>query len=134
MKSPGLAQASHVVLRIVAGLLMLQHGGQKLFGWFGGAGSAPGATVPLWSLMGLAGALELFGGSAILVGIFTRPVAFVLAGEMAVAYFMVHQRNGTWPIQNHGEPAVMFTFIFLFLATHGAGGISLDGQRPRKRS
>lgn len=134
MKSPGFAQASHVLLRMVAGLLLLQHGGQKLFGWFGGSGSAPGATVPLWSLMGLAGALELFGGSAILLGIFTRPVAFVLSGEMAVAYFMTHQRNGTWPIQNHGETAVLFSFIFLFLAAHGAGGFSLDGQRPRKRS
>ena len=127
-------QATHVLLRIVAGLLFFHHGGQKLFGWFGGT-NGNGETVALASLMGLAAVLEFFGGLAVLLGLFTRPVAFLLAGEMAVAYFMSHQPRGIWPIQNHGESAVLFAFIFLFLAAHGAGGFSLDsalfGHRRR---
>ncbi len=134
MKFANVAQPSHVLLRVVAGLLMLQHGGQKLFGWFGGSAGLPGEAVPLWSLMGFAGALELLGGSAVLLGAFTRPMAFLLSGEMAVAYFMAHQRTAPWPIQNHGELAVLFSFVFLFLATHGAGGWSVDGQRQRQRA
>ena len=128
------AQLTHVLLRVVSGLLFLQHGGQKLFGWFGGVGGGSGGTVPLMSQMGLAGILEFFGGIAILLGLLTRPVAFVLAGEMAVAYIQSHQPRGTWPIQNHGEAAVLFCFIFLFFAAHGAGGFSLDGRIHRKRS
>jgi len=86
--------ATHVLLRIVAGFLFLQHGGQKLFAWFGGVGGDPHGTVPLMSQMGLAGALEFFGGIAIMLGLFTRPVAFLLSGEMAVAYFQSHQPRG----------------------------------------
>ena len=121
---------THVLLRVVAGWLFAQHGAQKLFGWFGGAG-ADGGTVALFSLMGLAGVLEFYGGIAIMLGAFTRPVAFVLAGEMAVAYLMAHQPYGAWPILNRGEPAALFAFIFLFLAAHGAGAFALDGLLHR---
>lgn len=114
------------LLRIVAGLLFMHHGLQKLFGWLGGFGGQPGATAELFSLMGLAGVLEAVGGLLILLGLFTRPVAFVLAGEMAVAYFMAHAPNGIWPIQNGGEPAALFAFIFLFFSANGAGPFSID--------
>jgi putative oxidoreductase len=123
---------THVLLRVVAGFLFLCHGGQKLFGWFGGMGPS-GGTVELTSLMGVAGMLEFFGGLAILVGFLTKPFAFLLAGEMAWAYFTVHQPNGQLPIQNHGEPAALFAFIFLFLATHGAGGMSVDAAVAHAR-
>jgi putative oxidoreductase len=124
------SQATHVLLRLVAGLLILMHGGQKLFGWFGGMGAAH--PVPLMSQMGLAGVLEFGGGIALLLGLFTRPVAFLLSGEMAVAYFQVHQPHGTWPIQNHGELPVLFCFIFLFFAAHGAGAFGVDARRRGK--
>lgn len=116
------------LLRIVAGLLFMQHGMQKLFGLVGGFAGTPGATAPLFSLMGLAGILEFFGGLAILLGLFTQPVAFILSGHMAVAYFMAHAPRGLWPAQNQGELAALYSFIFLFLATAGGGRLSLDNQ------
>ena len=125
-------KATYVLLRMVAGFLFLCHGGQKLFGWFGGLGPGGGSVV-LMSQMGLAGVLEFFGGLAILIGFVTRPVAFVLAGEMAWAYFTVHQPHGAVPLQNHGEPAVLFAFIFLFFATHGAGAFSVDAALGNAR-
>ena len=125
-------EITHALLRIVAGLLFLHHGGQKLFGWFGGI-PPNGGPAPLWSQAGIGGFLEFFGGSLILVGLLTRPVAFVLAGEMAVAYFQFHQPRGPLPIQNHGEPAVLYCFLFLFFAAHGAGRFSLDALRARRR-
>ena len=82
----------------------------------------------------IGGALEFYGGAAILLGLWTRPVAFLLSGEMAVAYFQFHQPQGFWPIQNHGEPAVLLCFIFLFLAAEGAGEWSLDGLIKRKKA
>ena len=121
------------LLRIVAGLLFMQHGVQKLFGWFGGMG-APGATAELFSMMGLAGVLETFGGLLIVLGLFTRPVAFVLAGEMAVAYFMAHLPQGPVPLLNGGELAVLYCFIYLFFATNGPGRFSLDAMMGRNRS
>ena len=78
--------------------------------------------------------LEFYGGIAVLFGLFTRPVAFILSGEMAVAYFQFHQPNGAWPIQNHGEPAVLFCFIFLLFAVYGAGPWSIDGWLRRRRA
>ena len=132
MNSTRAAEVTHVLLRIVAGTLILQHGGQKLFGWFGGMGATPGATVPLVSQMGLAGVLEFFGGLAIALGLLTRLFAFLLSGELAVAYFQAHQPHGMWPIQNHGELAVLYSFEFLFFAAHGAGGFSLDSLRRRE--
>jgi putative oxidoreductase len=125
-------QITHVLLRIVTGFLFLQHGGQKLFGWYGGTGMPEGSGLP--PLMLVAGILEVVGGIAIMLGLFTRPVAFLLSGEMAVAYFMAHVPNGPMPLQNHGEPAVLFAFIFLFLAGNGSGGFSIDSVLRRGRA
>ena len=126
-----LAPATHALLRIGAGLLFMQHGLQKLFGLFGGFGGTPGATAPLISQMGLAGVLETFGGLLLVLGLFTRPVAFVLAGEMLLAFFQAHFPRGGWPIQNGGELVLLFMIIFLFLAANGAGPASLDARRTR---
>ena len=126
-------QATFFLLRVVAGLLFLQAGSVKLLGWFGGVPAAMGGQPPLMSQMGIGAMLEFFGGILILLGLGTRVVAFILSGEMAVAYFQFHQPNGTWPIQNHGEPAVLFCFIFLFIAAFGSGEWSLDTLIGRKR-
>lgn len=113
------------LLRVVSGLLFLQQGGLKLFGWFGGL---PGGELS--TLMLVAGVIEFVGGVAMVLGVWVRPVAFVLAGQMAVAYFMAHFSTGAfWPIENGGEPAVLFCFIFLFFAAHGAGKWSLGKNR-----
>jgi putative oxidoreductase len=110
------------ILRIVAAFLFMQHGMQKLLG-FPGAGDH---KVELMSLMGFAGCLELIGGGLLLLGLFTRPLAFVLAGEMAFAYFMAHAPQGFWPILNQGEGAVLYCFVFLYLSAAGGGPWSLD--------
>jgi putative oxidoreductase len=115
---------THFLLRVVAAMLFIVHGAQKLFGFLGDKG--PMALSDLMSLMGVAGILEVFGGALIFLGLFTRPVAFILSGEMAVAYFMSHFPNSFWPVLNKGEPAVLFCFIFLFFAASGAGPWSLD--------
>jgi putative oxidoreductase len=120
------------LLRIVAGLTFSQHGAQKLLGAFGGMDQA-GGTAPFPSLMFLAGVLELFGGSLMALGLFTRPVAFVLSGEMAVAYFMAHAPHGFWPIVNHGELPILYCFMWLFMAASGGGSFSLDGMFRRGR-
>ncbi len=128
-------QVAYLLLRVVAGFLYFQAGAMILFNWFGGMpGNAP--TPPLFSQMGIGGMLEFAGGLAILAGLFTRPVAFVLSGEMAVAYWQFHAPNGIWPIQNQGVPAVLFCFIFLFFAAHGGGDWSLDAwlRVPAARS
>ena len=113
----------HGILRIVTGFLFLQHGTAKLFG-------APHIAMfdglQLMSLMGLAGVLELGGGVLILLGLLTRPVAFILSGMMAVAYFMAHATKGPLPILNQGELAVMFSFVFLYFTVAGAGAYSVD--------
>jgi putative oxidoreductase len=111
----------YALLRIIAGLLLACHGAQKLFGMFGGFGPPPGATAPLFSLMGLAGIIEFVGGLLIAVGIFTSPVAFIASGEMAFAYFLAHFPRGFWPIQNGGELPVLNCFLFLYIAAHGTG-------------
>ena len=121
------------LLRVVAGLLFLQAGGMKLFDWFGGVPSQFGGHPPFMSQAWIGGVLEFYGGAAILLGLWTGPVAFILSGEMAVAYFQFHQPHGFWPIQNHGEPAVLLCFIFLFFAAHGAGDWSIDAMRRRQR-
>ena len=116
------------IMRIVVGFLFLQHGSSKLLGF-------PHNTMfdglHLVSLIGLAGILELVGGSLVLLGLFTRPVAFILSGEMAFAYFMAHAPGGLLPIMNHGELAVMFCFVFLYLSVAGGGAFSLDGMRKK---
>lgn len=112
------------VVRIVAGLLFIEHGTQKLFGFPPSAGAR--MPLELISQSGLAGIIETFGGLAILLGFLTRPVAFVLAGEMAVAYFQIHIRRAFFPIQNGGDNAVLFCFFYLYLVFAGAGAWSLD--------
>lgn len=122
------------LLRIITGFLFIPHGAEKLFGMFGGFKGQPGATAPLFSLMGFAGVLEFFGGLAILLGLSTRPVDFILSGHTAVAYFMAHAPKGFWPHLNRGELAAMYAFVFLFLAATGGGDLSIDGLlRTRKR-
>lgn len=111
------------VLRIMTALLFLEHGTMKLFGFPGGH------TVPLFSLFGLAGVIELVGSLLLVVGLFTRPAAFILAGEMAVAYFMVSAPHSFFPIINHGDEIILFCFIFLYVTTAGAGPWSLDHWR-----
>ena len=119
---------THALLRAVSGLMFWQHGAQKVFGWLGGQ------QVPdLASLPSIAGILEVVGGILIIIGLFTRPVAFILSGEMAVAYFMVHAPQGLWPAMNQGEAAVLFCFIFLFFTAHGGGRYSIDGLMRRRR-
>ncbi len=118
----------YAIMRIVVALLFLCHGLQKVFGLFGGVN---GAAVPLFSLFGLAGIIEIIGGALIALGLFTGTVAFILSGEMAAAYFMGHLPTSSWPIENQGELAVLYCFIFLYMATQGAGIWSLDGTRRR---
>jgi putative oxidoreductase len=125
------AQIAYFLLRVVSGLLFLQAGGMKLLGWFGGMPN--GFTAPVMSQVWIGGVLELVGGTLILLGFFTRPVAFILSGEMAVAYWQFHAPNGHWPIQNHGEPAVLLCFIFLYMAARGGGDYSLDALIWRRR-
>ena len=120
-----LAGYTRSLLRIVAGLLFSCHGAQKILGMFGGMGGT-GAKAMFPSMIYSAGVLESVGGLLILFGLFTRFTAFILAGEMAVAYFTVHFQRGFWPIKNGGEPAVLYCFIFLYLAASGAGLLSLD--------
>jgi putative oxidoreductase len=141
------------VLRIVAALLLMQHGAQKLFGVPAApppppqqqaaqqqdaqrqqqaAPQQPSRTPPL---MLVAGALELFGGLLLLLGLFTRPVAFILSGMLAVAYFMAHAPQGFWPVLNKGELAALYSFVFLYLAVAGGGAWSVDrlwrrGENP----
>jgi putative oxidoreductase len=122
------------VLRVVAALIFMQHGSQKLFG-FPPSGAPVVAPLVLVSQTGLAGILEFFGGLLLLVGLFTRPVAFIVAGEMAVAYFQVHAPRALMPIVNRGELAVILCFVFLYLAFAGGGSLSVDGLiRGRRRS
>jgi len=109
------------ILRIVAALCFIEHGTSKFFHFPTSMG--PGSPT---GLMLVAGILELVGGALVLLGLFTRPVAFLLSGEMAVAYWMVHAKMGPYPIANGGEAAVLYCFIFLYLAAAGAGAWSLD--------
>jgi len=116
---------TYALMRIVAGLLFAQHGAQKLFGALGGE------ARPLASLMGLAGVIELVGGLLIAVGLFAGLAAFIASGEMAVAYFMVHAPRGLFPIQNGGELAVFYCFVFLYIASRGSGTWSIDAARGK---
>jgi putative oxidoreductase len=105
----------YAVLRIVVGLAFAVHGAQKLFGVLGGN------KVPLLSLFGAAGVIELVCGVLVAVGLLTSWAAFLSSGQMAVAYFMIHLPKGFWPTQNGGEPALLYCFVFLYIASRGAG-------------
>ena len=117
-------------LRIVAAASFITHGTQKLLAW---PVAQPRDPVALMSQFGVAGLLEVVGGALLLVGLFTRPVAFVLAGQMAVAYFQAHAPRSVWPVLNGGEPALLFCFVWLFFAAVGAGPWSLDARRRGRR-
>lgn len=116
------------LLRIVAAFLFLQFGTAKLLAW-PGAVIPGGGTVPVASLAGVAGLLEAIGGTLLLVGLFTRPVAFIVSGEMAFAYFIGHASKGFWPVLNQGHPAVLFCFVWLYLSAAGGGPWGLDALR-----
>ena len=117
------------VLRIMTALLFIAHGTQKHFAF---PPNESGNTVELFSLMGLAGTLELVGGLLILIGLFTRPVAFVLSGFMAVAYFMAHAPQSFYPVNNGGDAAILYCFVFLYLVFVGPGAWSVDGSREHR--
>jgi putative oxidoreductase len=118
------------ILRIVAGFLLIAHGAQKLFGFLAPPGMP---SFPPFSQMWVGGVLEFFGGLLLLLGLFTRPVAFILSGMMAVAYFQMHVPGGFWPLQNKGELAALYSFVFLFLAVAGGGEWSVDRLLRRGR-
>jgi putative oxidoreductase len=117
------------LFRIMAAFTFSLHGFQKFFGWFGGIG---GHSVPVNTMLGMAGLIESIGGPLIMLGLFTRPVAFVLSGEMAIGYFRTHAPRGFWPLLNGGELAVFYCFMFLWLSAAGAGPWSLDRLFGRK--
>ena len=121
------------ILRILAAFLFMQFGTAKLLGF-----PAPimpgGGTAPVGSLAWFASVLETFGGFLLLIGLFTRPVAFLLSGEMAVAYFKGHAPQGFWPVLNQGHPAVLFCFLYLYLSAAGPGPWSVDAYRDRAQT
>ncbi|HUI19261.1 MAG TPA: DoxX family protein [Alphaproteobacteria bacterium] len=112
------------LMRIVAALLFLEHGTSKLLGFPHPAMAQPA----LFSLLGVQGVIEIVGGLLVLIGLWTRPVAFILAGDMAFAYFMAHFPKSFFPMLNGGDAAVLFCFVFLYLSCRGAGPLSLDGK------
>jgi len=123
----GWAPQVRSVLRIIAALLFISVGTVKLFAY--PVGMPGGMTAPLFSLIGIAGILEVAGGTLMALGLFTRPVAFILAGEMAVAYFIGHAAGGFWPVINGGTDAILYCFLWLYFSTAGAGPWSIDAKR-----
>jgi putative oxidoreductase len=116
------SEIAYTLLRVVAGLMFAVHGAQKLFGFL------DGRQMPVGSLFWVGGVIELVGGLLIAIGLFTSWAAFIASGEMAVAYFMVHAKDGFWPIQNKGELAVLYCFVFLYMAARGGGRYSVDAS------
>ncbi len=115
------------ILRIITALLFMEHGTSKLFGF----PPSPNPGPALLSLPGLAGALEVIGGFLVLIGLFTRPVAFILSGEMAFAYFIGHAPRSFFPVLNGGDAAILYCFVFLYLFIAGPGAWSVDEARNR---
>ncbi len=127
-------QITYFLLRVVAGLMFMQAGGTKILGWLGGMPPEAGGPPAMWTQIWIGGMLELIGGAMILAGLLTRPVAFILAGEMAVAYWQFHYKaESFWPSQNGGVAAVLYCFVFLFTMAYGGGEWSLDAVIGRKR-
>jgi putative oxidoreductase len=122
----GYTPQAYAVVRIIIGLLFFCHGSQKVFGIFGGVNGAP---AQLFSLLGIAGLIELITGALIAVGFATRTAAFIASGQMAAAYFMGHFPASFWPIENDGELAVLYCFVFLYMATRGSGIWSINGAQ-----
>ena len=120
------APTTYALFRIVFGFLFLCNGLQKTMGMFGGQ------VPPLMSMQGAAGVIETVGGVLIMIGFLTRYAAFISSGEMAVAYFMIHQPMGPLPIVNNGQLSVLFCFAFLYIASRGAGNLSVDGAMGSK--
>lgn len=120
------------VLRIMAALSFMTHGTLKLFAW--PVGQRPGTPVELLSQMGLAGVLEVCGGTLLVLGLFTRPVAFLLCGEMAVALFQAHLPRSAFPVLNGGEAAMLFCFLWLYISAAGPGPLSLDAVFAKRRN
>ena len=126
-------QVTYFLLRVVAGWMFFQAGAMKIFGMFGGMPQGAPPIEP-WSQIWIGGWLEVIGGLLIMLGLFTRPTAFILSGEMAVAYWQFHFKpEAFWPAQNMGVPAVLYCFIFLFMAAYGGGAWSLDAKLFGKR-
>ena len=121
------------ILRIVVAFLYVQVGSAKWFA-FPAAILPGGGTAPVGSLVWFAGVIEVVGGTLFLLGLFTRPVAFILSGEMAFAYFIGHAPHGFWPVLNQGAPAIFFCFTYLYFSAAGAGPWSLDALLARRRS
>jgi putative oxidoreductase len=120
-------EPTYAIMRIVVGLLFAFHGAQKLFGAF------EGTARPIGSLMGLAGLIEFTAGVCVMLGVLAAVAAFIASGQMAFAYWLAHVPRGGWPIQNDGELAVLFCFVFLFISTRGSGIWSLDAVLLRRR-
>jgi putative oxidoreductase len=120
-------EPTYAIMRIVVGFLFAFHGAQKLFGVF------DGTAGPIASLMGLAGIIEFGGGLLVMIGLLAGLAAFISSGQMAFAYFLAHAPRGGWPIQNDGELAALFCFLFLFISARGAGIWSFDGVLFRRR-
>ena len=118
------------LVRIISAFLFMAHGTQKMFGF----PAEQRYPFELFSLSGAAGVLEVIGGFLLLIGLFTRPVAFILSGQMAVAYFLVHAPQGFWPLNNGGELATMFSFVFLYFVFAGGGSWSVDAVCKAKRN
>jgi putative oxidoreductase len=117
------------VLRIVVALLFLEHGTQKLLGFPPSPNPGPAMMTLLW----YQGVIELVGGALLAVGFLTRPVAFILCGDMAVAYFLAHAPKNFFPVLNGGDTAILYCFVFLYFAVAGDGGWSIDGMRRRAK-
>ena len=126
--------AAHALLRVVTGALFMEHGLQKLFGLLVDPSQPWRGAPPMFSQFWFAGVLETFGGLLIVLGLLTRPVAFLLAGEMAVAYFTAHFPRSSWPVLNGGEHTVLYCFIYLYLVATGAGPFSVDAELQRRRT
>lgn len=134
-RRPAATEVVYACLRVVSAWVFLQHGAQKMLGVLGGFGGPQGGTAHFPSLMGFAGVIELGCGVLILVGLFTRPIAFLASGEMAFAYFMAHApRNPIFTSLNHGETPAMLAFLFLYFSLVGAGPYSLDAVISRART